>query len=81
MDGKILKPNDFDPSKKYPVLFYVYGEPWTQTAVDTWRFGWDYLLNQKGYVLITMDNRGTPCLKGTEWRKSIYRKNSLIIIF
>lgn len=78
MDGKILKPNDFDPSKKYPVLFYVYGEPWTQTAVDTWRFGWDYLLNQKGYVLITMDNRGTPCLKGTEWRKSIYRKIGVI---
>lgn len=78
MDGKILKPSDFDPSKKYPVLFYVYGEPWTQTAVDTWRFGWDYLLSQMGYVLITMDNRGTPCLKGSEWRKSIYRKIGVI---
>jgi dipeptidyl-peptidase-4 len=78
MDGKILKPTDFNPTKKYPVLFYVYGEPWTQTAVDTWRFGWDYLLSQKGYVLITMDNRGTPCLKGSEWRKSIYRKIGVI---
>jgi dipeptidyl-peptidase-4 len=78
MDGKILKPTNFDPTKKYPVLFYVYGEPWTQTAVDTWRFGWDYLLSQKGYVLITMDNRGTPCLKGSEWRKSIYRKIGVI---
>jgi len=78
MDGKLLKPSDFDPAKKYPVLFYVYGEPWTQTAVDVWRFGWDYLLSQLGYVLITMDNRGTPCLKGSEWRKSIYRKIGVI---
>ena len=74
MDGKMLKPADFDPNKKYPVLFYVYGEPWGQEAVNAWGFDWNYLLAQEGYIVITMDNRGTPCLKGSAWRKSIYKK-------
>ncbi len=78
LDGKILKPVNFNSEKKYPVLFYVYGEPWTQTATDRWRFGWDNLLSQKGYVIITMDNRGTPCLKGKDWRKSIYKKIGVV---
>jgi len=74
MDGYMVKPPDFDPSKKYPVLFDLYGEPWTQTATDSWGSMWHYMLAQKGYIIITMDNRGTPCLKGAEWRKSIYQK-------
>ncbi len=78
LDGKMLKPVNFDPEKKYPVLFYVYGEPWKQTATDNWKFGWDNLISQKGYIVITMDNRGTPCIKGKEWRKSIYKKIGVI---
>lgn len=78
MDGKILKPLNFDPSKKYPVLFYVYGEPWTQTVVDTWKFGWEHLLAQMGYVIVSVDNRGTPAPKGSSWRKSIYKKIGII---
>lgn len=78
MDGKILKPLNFDPEKKYPVLFYVYGEPWTQTVVDSWKFGWEQLLAQKGYVIVSVDNRGTPSLKGSSWRKSIYKKIGII---
>ena len=78
MDGKILKPNNFDPSQKYPVLFYVYGEPWSQTVVDSWKFGWEQLLVQKGYIIISLDNRGTPALKGREWRKSIYKNIGII---
>ncbi|GAA4832604.1 S9 family peptidase [Algivirga pacifica] len=80
MDGRIVKPVDFDPNKKYPVLFYVYGEPWGQTAVDDWsmRSLWERMLVQKGYIAITMDNRGTPTLKGREWRKSIYRKVGIL---
>lgn len=78
MDGRMIKPNNFDPAKKYPVLFHVYGEPWTQTAVDSWVGLWNFYLAQQDYVVITMDNRGTPSLKGREWRKSIYRKIGII---
>jgi len=78
MDVKITKPLDFDASKKYPVLFHVYGEPAGQTTTDRWQLGWHHLLVQKGYVVITTDNRGTPCPKGRKWRKSIYRKVGII---
>jgi dipeptidyl-peptidase-4 len=74
MDGYMIKPPDFDPSKKYPVLFDLYGEPWGQTAVDSWGDLWHQMLAQKGYIVMTLDNRGTTCLKGRDWRKSIYRK-------
>ncbi|MDP1809890.1 MAG: DPP IV N-terminal domain-containing protein [Sediminibacterium sp.] len=78
MDGWMVKPTNFDASKKYPVVFLVYTEPWGQNAVD--RFGTERNFLYKGnmandgYIYITMDNRGTPVPKGREWRKSIYRK-------
>lgn len=80
MEGMMIKPPNFDASKKYPVLFYVYGEPWTQTAQDqwSWRNLWHHSLAQKGYIVITMDNRGTPSPKGRKWRKSIYRKIGVV---
>ncbi len=80
MDGWMMKPPDFQIGKKYPVLFSVYGEPWGQTARDAWDWDilWNTLITQQGYVVMTMDNRGTPCPKGREWRKSIYRKIGII---
>ncbi|GAB3652859.1 S9 family peptidase [Echinicola sediminis] len=78
MDGRMIKPVDFDASKKYPVLFHVYGEPWGAVSTDNFVGLWNIMLAQKGYVIIDMDNRGTPCLKGSEWRKSIYRKVGVI---
>jgi dipeptidyl-peptidase-4 len=78
MDGKMIKPLNFSPDKKYPVLFYVYGEPWEQAAPDEWSNLWHTMLAQQGYIVIAMDNRGTPCLKGNEWRKSIYRKFGIV---
>jgi len=78
MDGYMIKPPDFDASLKYPVVFYVYGEPATQTASNKWSGGWHKMLAQRGYLVISMDNRGTPCLKGREWRKSLYRKVGVI---
>ena len=79
MDGRIFKPWNFDKNKKYPVICNLYGEPAGQTAVDQWSsFLWPALMTQKGFLYITMDNRGTPCLKGREWRKSIYRKVGLL---
>lgn len=73
IDVKLIKPLNFDPSKKYPVLFYVYGEPAGQVALDRVNKLWQVMLAQMGYLVVTMDNRGTPCLKGSKWRKSIYR--------
>lgn len=80
MEGFMIKPPDFDASKKYPVLFYVYGEPWGQTATDAWNAAsmWHKLIAQDGYIVISIDNRGTPSPKGREWRKSIYRKIGVI---
>jgi dipeptidyl-peptidase-4 len=78
MDGYMVKPPDFDSTKKYPVLFDLYGEPWGQTATDSWGNLWHHYLAQNGYIIMTMDNRGTPCLKGAEWRKSIYKKVGVI---
>ena len=74
IDVKIMLPLNFDKDKQYPVLFYVYGEPWGQVATDTQHGLWSIMMAQKGYVVIAMDNRGTPCLKGSQWRKSIYRQ-------
>ena len=74
VDARIIYPLNFDSSKKYPVLFHVYGEPWGQEATDTQVGLWNIMMAQKGYVVIDMDNRGTPCLKGSVWRQSVYRK-------
>ena len=70
----MILPPGFDESKEYPVLFYTYGEPWGQKAVDMGLSVLDILWAQMGYVIVSLDNRGTPCLKGSEWRKSIYGK-------
>src|ERR1051325_10289608 len=81
LDGWMIKPPDFDPQKRYPVLFYVYGEPWGQTVLDTW-FGrnylWHKLLAQHGYIVMSVDNRGTPAPRGRAWRKIIYRKMGIV---
>ena len=77
LDGWMLKPPGFDQSKKYPVLFYVYGEPAAQTVLDSWggaTYLWHLMLSQMGYIVVSLDNRGTPAPRGREWRKSIYNK-------
>lgn len=79
LDGIMAKPLDFDPSKKYPVFFYVYGEPAASIANDVPYF--NELIGQlvpQGYIAIAMDNRGTPLMKGSAWRKSIYKKVGVI---
>ena len=78
MDARMIMPTNFDASKKYPVLFHVYGEPWGQVALDNQIGLTNIYMAQKGYVIIDIDNRGTPCLKGSAWRKSIYRKIGVI---
>lgn len=81
LDAWCLKPPDFDPSAKYPVLFYVYGEPAGQTVLDNWggnRYLWHQLLAQQGYVIISIDNRGTPAPRGRDWRKCVYRQVGIL---
>jgi dipeptidyl-peptidase-4 len=75
MDGWMIKPRGFDPSRKYPVFVYVYGEPHGQTVLDTWRRSHaDYhrVIADLGYLVVSMDNRGTPAPKGAAWRRSIF---------
>ncbi|MBK9709490.1 MAG: S9 family peptidase [Acidobacteria bacterium] len=77
LDGWMIKPPNFDATKRYPVLFHVYGEPWGQTVLDAWSGGqmmWHRMLAQQGYIVLSVDNRGTPAPRGRAWRKSIYRQ-------
>jgi dipeptidyl-peptidase 4 len=75
LDGWLMKPKNFDPNKRYPILVYVYGEPAAQTVVDRWD-EWNGVfhraLAQDGYLIVSFDNRGTPAPKGCAWRKVIY---------
>ncbi len=81
LDGWMIKPPDFDPGKKYPLLFHVYGEPAGQTVLDRWGGNnalWHLMLAQKGYVVASVDNRGTPSPRGRAWRKVIYRQIGIL---
>ena len=75
MDACITKPSDFDPDKKYPTFVYVYGEPYLQTVLDRWGAGqtdFHRVIADTGYVVVSIDNRGTACPKGAAWRRSIF---------
>ncbi|PNW29067.1 S9 family peptidase [Formosa algae] len=74
LDAWMIKPKDFDASKKYPLFFYVYGEPAGSTVQDNWAGGdlWHHYIADQGYVVISVDNRGTKTPRGRDWRKSIY---------
>jgi dipeptidyl-peptidase-4 len=75
LDGSLIKPRDFDASRKYPLIVYVYGEPASQTVVDRWGGGralFHRALANEGYVIASFDNRGTPAPKGAAWRKVVY---------
>ncbi|TAL50456.1 MAG: S9 family peptidase [Chitinophagaceae bacterium] len=78
MDGWMVKPNNFDSTKKYPVVFYVYGEPAATTVDDSYGAAGNFLytgdMAEEGYIQVSLDNRGTPSPKGRAWRKSIYKK-------
>ena len=81
LDGWMIKPPDFDNQKRYPVLFFVYGEPWGQTVLDRWGGRdrmWHQMLAQQGYIVASVDNRGTPAPRGRAWRKIIYRKMGIV---
>jgi len=76
----MIKPLGFDPEKKYPLIFYIYGEPWSSTVQDRWGGGdlWHQYLSQQGYLIMSVDNRGTNVPRGRDWRKSIYRQIGIL---
>ena len=81
VDSWRILPPGFDPSKKYPLFVYVYGEPAGQTVQDNWggnNYLWHQMLAQQGYVVASFDNRGTPAPRGRAWRKSVYRQIGIL---
>ncbi len=74
LNGWMIKPPNMEKGKKYPVFMYVYGGPGSQTAQDSWNFsnyGWFQMLAQKGYIVVSVDNRGTGA-RGEEFKKMTY---------
>ena len=71
---RLIKPKDFDPSKKYPVIVYVYGGPHSQMVNNSWLASlryWEMLMAQRGYLVYVQDNRGT-LYHGAEYEKAIW---------
>lgn len=74
LNGWMIKPQDFDPNKKYPVLMFVYGGPGHQTVTNSWHgqdYFWYQVLAQKGYIIVSVDARGTGA-RGNKFKKSTY---------
>ena len=75
LNYSLIKPTGFDPSKRYPVAVYVYGGPASQTVTDSWPGRGDHLFNQylaqHGYVVFSLDNRGTP-RRGRDFGGALY---------
>lgn len=73
---RLIKPINFDPSKKYPLILYVYGGPHSQLVKDNYQAEmrhWEMLMAQKGYVVFVMDNRGT-LNRGAAYENCIHRE-------
>ena len=80
LNAWFIKPPNFDSTSKYPVLFYVYGGPGSQTVTDAWggqNYLWYQMLAQRGYIVASVDNRGTGA-RGRVWRKLIYRQMGVV---
>ncbi|HYF29927.1 MAG TPA: S9 family peptidase [Chitinophagaceae bacterium] len=84
MDAWVVKPANFDSTKKYPIVFFVYTEPWGQEVKDQWNITNNFLyqgdMAKDGYFYVAIDNRGTPVPKGRAWRKSVHKKIGLVNI-
>jgi dipeptidyl-peptidase-4 len=79
LDGWSLKPAKGEPGAKLPLLMYVYGEPHGQTVRDAWpgpRGLWHWMLAQQGFVVASVDNRGTNVPRGRGWRKAVCGRSS-----
>ena len=73
---RMVKPADFDPSKKYPTVIYVYGGPHAHSIEASWHWGsrsWETYMAQKGYILFILDNRGSED-RGREFEQATFRQ-------
>ena len=76
LNGFMIKPKNFDPGKKYPVLMYVYGGPGSQTVKNEWgwfNYIWFQMLAEQGYIVVSVDNRGTGA-RGRDFRTQTYKQ-------
>ena len=73
----LIKPAGFDPAKKYPVVVYVYGGPAGQTVKDVWAPDFNQYLAQQGYVVFSIDNRGTP-RRGVKFGGALFRRQGTV---
>lgn len=81
IDGWCIKPARLGGVRTHPLLVHVYGEPAGQTVLDRWGGSlgvWHRMMAQRGYVVVSFDNRGTPAPRGRAWRKSVYRKIGIL---
>lgn len=77
LDAWMIKPPGFDSTRKYPILFHVYGEPAGQTVTDSYggaNWLWHNMLAQEGFIVASVDNRGTPAPRGRAWRKALHNR-------
>jgi len=77
LNGWMLKPTNFDPQKKYPVLQVQYSGPNSQQVLDSWKIEWEYYLATQGYVVVCVDGRGTGA-RGAEFRKCTYQQLNVL---
>lgn len=77
---RMVLPKDFDPSKKYPAIVYVYGGPHAHMIESTYNYGaraWDVYMAQEGYVMFTLDNRGSEH-RGLEFEQATFRQLGVV---
>lgn len=81
LDVSFIKPAALDPARRVPLLIHVYGEPASQTVQDRWqgeRGMWHWMLAQHGYLVASIENRGTPVPRGRAWRKMAFRQIGIL---
>lgn len=72
LNGSVLKPADFNPSKSYPVIMSQYSGPGSQEVLNRWKLDWDYYFVSQGYIVMSVDGRGTGG-RGAEFKHTVYR--------
>lgn len=77
LNGWMLKPLNFDSSVKYPVLLVQYSGPGSQEVMNQWEIGWEYYLSTKGYLVVSVDGRGTGG-RGADFLKCTYQQMGVL---
>ena len=73
LNGYMIRPNDFDSTRTYPLFMVQYSGPGSQRVADSWSMAWEDVLVQQGYIVACVDGRGTGC-RGSEFKKCTYKQ-------